>query len=122
MESTAKLPGIVARMMHIYFNLRMLAWGHLSMEYNYVDSYVFDVSNQNHAEVTDLNGVGMRLQYYWFFNTILRGKNVDVSSDPEEDASFPKRLGWAILVPQHVRDVTFLRLVSAPAKILRVTR
>ena len=55
--------------------------GRLLMEYNYVDSYVFDVSNQNHAEADGLEiGVGMRLQYYWFFNTILRGKNVGVGS------------------------------------------
>ena len=46
------------------------------MEYNFIDGYVFDVSNQNHAEVTDFSAAGERTKYYWLFNTILRGKNV----------------------------------------------
>lgn len=47
----------------------------LELAYNYIDSYVFDVSNQNHAEVTNLNGGGVRTQYYFHFNNILRGNN-----------------------------------------------
>lgn len=52
----------------------------LLMAYNYVDGYVFDSTHQNHAEVTDFNGVGVRPTYYWYFNTILRTNQANPGS------------------------------------------
>lgn len=67
----------------------------LLMAYNAVFNYNFNVNNQNHAEVTDINGTGTRPNYDWYFNTILRGNtasngtsNIWVSSSAIDGSIF----------------------------------
>jgi hypothetical protein len=48
--------------------------------YNYVENYVFDVSNQNHAEVANISGNGSPAFTIYEFNTVLRGRNNGIGS------------------------------------------
>jgi hypothetical protein len=50
------------------------ASGNLLAAYNYVENYVFDVTNQGHGEFIGLTGSGTQAQTYYFYNTILQGR------------------------------------------------
>jgi hypothetical protein len=48
--------------------------------YNYVENFVFDVSNQNHGEVANLTGNGSPKFTIYEFNTILRSRGDGIGS------------------------------------------
>lgn len=54
--------------------------GNFLAEYNYIENFIFDVTNQGHGEFVGNTGTGVQAQTYYFYNTILQGSAAQAGS------------------------------------------
>lgn len=88
----------------------------MTQEYNLFDSWTFSgTPNQNHSEITDLNGAGTRSTYYWLFNTMMKSNLAGLGTGTAFIWVSAATANGSIFTDNQVRNNTMIENCNAAA-------